>query len=84
MGGKSCIALRFPDIQSICLFGLHKHLVQYAFTLKKLEKIIAARTSESTLSQRREKVLEWMGDKEIDWQSNCVFIDDAGFNMHIR
>ncbi len=29
-------------------------------------------------------MLGWMGDEEMDWQSNCVFIDDAGFNMHIR
>jgi transposase len=82
---RDALLSAFPDIQSITLSGLHKHLVQHAsLTLKKLDKIVAARNSENTLKQRRERVLEWMGDKEMNWFGNCVFIDEAGFNMHIR
>ncbi|KAI9358466.1 hypothetical protein BD770DRAFT_472330 [Pilaira anomala] len=74
----------FPDIKSITLAALHKHLVLHAsFTLKKLEKIVDSRTSEATLNKRREKVLEWREIKEMDWLGNCVFIDEAGFDMHI-
>jgi hypothetical protein len=82
---RDALLSAFPDIQSITLPGLHKHLVQHAsLTFKKLDKIVAARNSENTLKQRRERVLEWMGDKEMNWFGNCVFIDEAGFNMHIR
>ncbi|KAI8885049.1 hypothetical protein K501DRAFT_284506 [Backusella circina FSU 941] len=82
---RDALISAFPDIKSITLSGLHKHLVQHAsLTLKKLDKIVAPRTSESTLNQRRAKILKWMDDKEMDWFNNCVFIDEAGFNMHIR
>lgn len=82
---RDALISAFPDLKSITLSGLHKHLVQHAsLTLKKLDKIVAPRTSESTLNQRREKILEWMDDKEMDWFNKCVFIDEAGFNMHIR
>lgn len=75
----------FPEIESISLSGLQKHLVQYAFlTLKKLERIVTARAALSNFNQRRAKVLDWKADENTDWQSNCVFIDEAGFNMHIR
>lgn len=76
---RDTLLAAFPNIESISLSGLHKHLVQKAYlTLKKLDKIVAARTSESTINQRRDKVLEWMGDKGMDWFNNCVFIDEAG------
>ncbi|KAG2208189.1 hypothetical protein INT45_001260, partial [Circinella minor] len=82
---RDALISTFPDIKSITLSGLHKHLVQHAsLTLKKLDPIVAPRTSESTLNQRREKILQWLDDKEMDWFNNCVFIDEAGFNMHIR
>ena len=29
-------------------------------------------------------VEEWERDLNMDYMKNCVFIDEAGFNMHIR
>jgi transposase len=82
---RDAILEAFPDIGTIDLSNIYRHLVQHVtVTLKKLEKIIDARTKEETLNQRREKVLEWKADKNMKWLENCVFIDEAGFNMRLR
>ncbi|CEJ00962.1 hypothetical protein RMCBS344292_18454 [Rhizopus microsporus] len=75
----------FHEISSITLSGLHRHLILHAsLTLKKLEPIVSSRTALSNLKLRRDKVLEWKNDENMNWHENCVFIDEAGFNMHIR
>ncbi|ORE06670.1 hypothetical protein BCV72DRAFT_206973 [Rhizopus microsporus var. microsporus] len=75
----------FPQIGSINLSRLHKHLVLHAsLGFKKLELVVAARTAQSTLQSRRQRALEWQNDGSMDWNQNCVFIDEAGSNMHIR
>ncbi|KAG1060993.1 hypothetical protein G6F41_012506 [Rhizopus arrhizus] len=75
----------FSEIQSITLSGLHRHLVSHAsLTLKKLEAVVSSRASLGNLQIRRDRVLEWKSDENMNWHKNCVFIDEAGFNMHIR
>ncbi|KAG0767089.1 hypothetical protein G6F16_004621 [Rhizopus arrhizus] len=75
----------FPQIGSINLSSLHKHLVLHAsLTFKKLGPVVAAITAQSTLELRRERVLERQNDSSMNWNQNCVSIDEAGFNMHIR
>jgi hypothetical protein len=75
----------FPQIGSINLSSLHEHLVLHAsLTFKKLEPVVAAITAQSTLELRRERVLERQNDSSMNWNQNCVSIDEAGFNMHIR
>ncbi|KAG1047050.1 hypothetical protein G6F43_010485 [Rhizopus delemar] len=75
----------FSEIQSITLSGLHRHLVLHAsLTLKKLEAIVSSRNTLGNLQIRRNRVLEWKSDENMNWHKNCVFIDEAGFNMHIR
>ncbi|KAG1155395.1 hypothetical protein G6F36_014396 [Rhizopus arrhizus] len=75
----------FSEIQSITLSGLHRHLVLHAsLTLKKLEAIVSSRNTLGNLQIRRDRVLEWKSDENMNWHKNCVFIDEAGFNMHIR
>ncbi|KAG1356830.1 hypothetical protein G6F63_000219 [Rhizopus arrhizus] len=51
--------------------------------MKKLEKISVARNSEETLKKRKETILQWLADKEMDFENNCVFLDEAGFNLHM-
>ncbi|CAO3682597.1 unnamed protein product [Rhizopus stolonifer] len=69
----------FLEIKSISLSGLHKHLVQHAsLTLKKLERIVTVRAVLNNLNLCKEK------SSRMDWENKCVFIDEAGFNMHIR
>ncbi|EIE78266.1 hypothetical protein RO3G_02970 [Rhizopus delemar RA 99-880] len=73
------------EIQSITLSGLHRHLVLHAsLTLEKLEAIVSSRNTLGNLQIRRDRVLEWKSDENMNWHKNCVFIDEAGFNMHIR
>jgi post-segregation antitoxin (ccd killing protein) len=76
----------FPQIGSINLSSLHKYLVPHAsLNFKKLEPVAAAeRTAQSVLQLRSERVLEWQNDNSMDRNQNCVFIDEAGLNMHIR
>ena len=74
----------FPEL-SISISALHRHLVQQCkLTLKKLEKIPAARNSERVLKLRRERIEEWEAISELDFAKNCVFIDEAGFNLHTQ
>ncbi|KAG1140027.1 hypothetical protein G6F37_000903 [Rhizopus arrhizus] len=75
----------FSQIGSINLSSLHKHLVlQASLTFKKLELVVAAITAQSTLELKRERVLERQNDSSMNWNQNCVSIDEADFNMHIR
>ncbi|KAG0745035.1 hypothetical protein G6F57_008549 [Rhizopus arrhizus] len=75
----------FPEIKPISLSGHHKHPVQHAsLTLKKLERVVTAKAAHNNLNLRKERVIEWKADKNMDWENRRVFIDEAGFNMHIR
>ena len=70
---------------SISISALHRHLVQKCkVTLKKLEKLPAARNTDRVIKLRKEKVEEWETMQHLDFTKNCVFIDEAGFNMHTQ
>jgi hypothetical protein len=85
LGGKNSVAGKVPGFGSITISGLYKHLVLHAsVTLKKLDKIMEARTTADSKKNRRTRVLGWKADKNMGWYKNCVFIDEAGFNMHLR
>lgn len=74
----------FPDL-TISISALHKHLIQKCrLTLKKLEKLPAARNSDRVIRLRREKVEQWEATPGLDYSKNCVFIDEAGFNLHTQ
>jgi len=53
-------------------------------TLKKLEKLPATRNSDRVLRLRRERIEEWEATPELDYGKNCVFIDEAGFNLQTQ
>jgi hypothetical protein len=70
---------------TISISALHRHLVEKCkLTVKKLEKLPAARNSDRVLKLRREKIEEWEAIPELDYAKNCVFIDEAGFNLHTQ
>ena len=74
----------FPGL-TISISALHRHLVQNCkVTLKKLEKLTAARNSDRVVALRKEKVEEWKATPSLDFCKNCVFIDEAGFNLHTQ
>jgi transposase len=53
-------------------------------TLKKLQLIPKARNSDKTLEKRREVVLSWINLKGFNFNSTCIFLDEAGFNFHMK
>ncbi|KAI9473379.1 hypothetical protein BDB00DRAFT_738318, partial [Zychaea mexicana] len=70
---------------SIDISSLHRHLVKHcSLTLKRLNKLLAARNAPTTIETRVARINEWMADLEMDYATNCVFVDEAGFNMHLR
>ncbi|KAG0850003.1 hypothetical protein G6F17_010261 [Rhizopus arrhizus] len=70
--GSIVILVRKPEIRTSC-----------ALSMKKLEKISVARNSEETLKKRKETILQWLADREMGFENNCVFLDEAGFNLHM-
>ena len=82
---RDALLSAFLDIGSISPSSLHYHLTKHAsLTLKKLRELAKARNTDTTLQQRKERVLQWKEDEEMIWEENCVFIDEASFNTHIR
>jgi hypothetical protein len=64
----------FPG-SSISISALHRHLVRKCkLTLKKLEKLHAARNSDRALKLRMEKIEEWEAMSGMDFARNRVFI----------
>ncbi|KAG2224141.1 hypothetical protein INT45_000156 [Circinella minor] len=47
-------------------------------------KLPAAIVSEATLHNRAKVVSQWISDPEFNFDNRCVFIDEAGFNLHTR
>ena len=45
---------------------------------------MSSRTALSYLTLRRDKFLEWKDGEIMNGHGNRIFIDEAGFNMHIR
>ncbi|OAD74873.1 hypothetical protein PHYBLDRAFT_167213 [Phycomyces blakesleeanus NRRL 1555(-)] len=65
--------------------AIQKHLVKKcALMMKKLEKLPEKRDDVNTIEMRQDRILEWQQLADFNYLSNCVFIDEAGFNMHIK
>ncbi|OAD76844.1 hypothetical protein PHYBLDRAFT_165344 [Phycomyces blakesleeanus NRRL 1555(-)] len=81
---KIAVMEEFSGLQ-ITKSAIQKHLVKKcALTMKKLEKLPEKRDDVSTIVMRRDRILEWQQLADFNYLSNCVFIDEAGFNMHIK
>lgn len=82
-GIHELLLIEFPSL-SVSPSAVYRHLrTSCALSMKKLEKISVARNSEETLKKRKETILQWLADKEMDFENNCVFLDEAGFNLHM-
>jgi hypothetical protein len=63
--------------------NLWRHLTEKCnFSLKQASKYNADRNSERTLLLRAEIVSKWK-EVGVDFQKNCVFIDEAGFHTQM-
>ena len=68
---------------TISLPSLWKHLTECChFSLKQASKYNADRNSERTLDFRHDIVRKWR-ESGVDFQKNCVFIDEAGFHTQM-
>lgn len=55
--------------------GIHKHLVNKVhITLKKLEKITAARNSDRVIALRKAIIEQYIGNTELDFAKHCVLL----------
>jgi hypothetical protein len=81
---KEVLCKEFDGLK-ISISALQRHLVQKCrITLKKLEKIPAARCSDRVVALHKSKVEQWQQIPDLDFTNNCVFVDEAGFNLHIQ
>ncbi|CEP08731.1 hypothetical protein [Parasitella parasitica] len=73
----------FPELK-VSKTGFYRFIKsKCALSMKKLEIHSERRHSLTLLEDRRRTIQEWIEDPTIDFESNCVFIDEAGFNMHL-
>jgi hypothetical protein len=81
---RDAVMAAFPGL-TITVSAISKHLIKHCnLTLKKLEKIPMARNDPKTLEKRKEVIMAWDELSDFDYATNCVFIDEAGFNLNIR
>ncbi|CEG67929.1 hypothetical protein RMATCC62417_04276 [Rhizopus microsporus] len=50
--------------------------------MKRLEKIPAKRNDPDTIENRKTTVESWIATTDMDFEKNCVFLDEAGFNLN--
>ncbi|KAG1371861.1 hypothetical protein G6F61_011554 [Rhizopus arrhizus] len=68
---------------SISKSGVDKHLKEScSYTLKRITKIPAKRNSSDVVELRFRAVEAWIKDSNISFMQNCIFIDEAGFNLY--
>ena len=68
---------------SISLTGLHKHIREKcALSLKQASKYTIERDAPRTIDLRYDIINKWK-EAGVDYQRNCVFIDEAGFNSQL-
>ncbi|CEG78596.1 hypothetical protein RMATCC62417_13175 [Rhizopus microsporus] len=75
----------YPDLE-ISMTTFYRYIKRYCtLSFKRLEKIPEKRNSEDVRLQRREFVQMCLEDKQMGFEKkkNCVFLDEAGFNLHI-
>ncbi|CEP15290.1 hypothetical protein [Parasitella parasitica] len=77
---KLCEA--FPGLE-ISITGLYMHIREKcALTLKQATKYTAERDSPRTLQLRFDIITQWKA-AGVDFQKNCVFVDEAGFHTQM-
>ncbi|CEP09528.1 hypothetical protein, partial, partial [Parasitella parasitica] len=77
---------RFPELadKGISTSGIWKFLTKkMKFTLKRTKPVEERRNCPETIQQRYEYVVERMQDRGISYKTNCIFVDEAGFNANL-
>lgn len=64
---------------------LHDHLVNSCrITLKRAGNYPERRTNEETKQMRADYIKQHVNEGNLNYQTNCVFIDEASFNASMR
>lgn len=72
----------FPGLR-ISVNVVYKHMgTKCNLSLKGAEILRKERDSDTTIRKRKLHI-EKCKENNVDYQKNCVFIDEAGFNLHI-
>jgi hypothetical protein len=67
---------------TISVSGLHKHMTtKCALSLEDTKPYTIERDATGTLNLRFDIIVEWKA-AGVDFQKNCAFMDEAGFNSH--
>ncbi|CEP18108.1 hypothetical protein [Parasitella parasitica] len=80
---RETLMKNFPEVD-ISPTAFYKFVRQNcALSIKKVQLISADRNSDDAKLKRREAVSSWLADKEMDFESNCVFLDEAGTRFQV-
>lgn len=78
------LSRKFPGEITMSRSAFYRFVREYcALTIKKLNKFPEYRTLDETIKKRKEAVDSWLKDKNMDFEKNCVFVDESGFNLYI-
>lgn len=80
---RETLMQKFPEVVISRTAFYHFIKDKCALSIKKVQQISEHRNSDETKQKRREAVLGWLTDKDMDFENNCVFLDEAGFNLYI-
>ncbi|CEP15855.1 hypothetical protein [Parasitella parasitica] len=76
---------RFPEMREydLSISGLFRHIVEHiGFTLKKTKPVEEKRNDPTTIAKRNAYV-ENMQFDGVSYKTNCIFVDEAGFNANL-
>lgn len=76
------LCARFEGLK-ISKASLHRHMVsECSLSFKRARKLVDKRNALEIRQARKEWVEHWM-NTDLDFFTNCVFIDEAGFHTHM-
>ncbi|KAI8049383.1 hypothetical protein BDF21DRAFT_320396, partial [Thamnidium elegans] len=69
--------------QALCKTFENENLSVIRSALHRFMRVACALNHIEVIEQRKVEVEKWIADEDMDFQKNCVFIDEAGFNINI-
>lgn len=80
---KDLLCEEFPGLE-ISKSALHRFMKNVCtLSMKRLEKIPAKRNDPDTIENRKTTVEFRIANTDMDFEKNCVFLDEAGCNLNI-
>jgi transposase len=80
----AALVKKFPDLE-VSQSSFYRFATEMcSLSIKKLEPVTEYRTLPTTIEKRKAVVESWLEDPEMDFEKNCVFVDESGFNFHMN